>query len=45
MPRVTVVAEPWAASSAATRIGLRSTVTGTHGDTSTTTVYNAYAVN
>ncbi|MFH8339384.1 hypothetical protein [Streptomyces sp. AM6-12] len=26
------------------RIGLRSTVTDTHGDTSTTTVYNAYAV-
>ncbi|MFD4502801.1 hypothetical protein [Streptomyces sp. NPDC058457] len=26
------------------RVGLRSTVTDTHGDTSTTTVYNAYAV-
>ncbi|OIJ91349.1 hypothetical protein BIV25_29900 [Streptomyces sp. MUSC 14] len=26
------------------RVGLRSTVTDTHGDSSTTTVYNAYAV-
>ncbi|MFJ9563345.1 hypothetical protein ACIRQQ_25290 [Streptomyces fuscichromogenes] len=26
------------------RVGLRSTITDTHGDTSTTTVYNAYAV-
>ncbi|MEU6349000.1 hypothetical protein ABZ896_06700 [Streptomyces sp. NPDC047072] len=30
---------------AAGRVGLRSTVTDTHGDTATTTVYNAYAVN
>ncbi|WP_328554631.1 hypothetical protein [Streptomyces sp. NBC_00358] len=29
---------------AAGRVGLRSTVTDTHGDSSTTTVYNAYAV-
>lgn len=26
------------------RVGLRSTVTDTHGDSSTTTVYNAYAM-
>jgi hypothetical protein len=26
------------------RVGLRSTVTDIHGDSSTTTVYNAYAV-
>ncbi len=26
------------------RVGLRSTVTDTHGDSSTITVYNAYAV-
>lgn len=29
---------------AAGRVGLRSTVTDTHGDSSTTTIYNAYAV-
>ncbi|MFE0513748.1 hypothetical protein [Streptomyces sp. NPDC058964] len=31
-------------NTASGRIGLRSTVTDTHGDSSTTTVYNAYAV-